>query len=997
MAAVMLAGAPLCNEAFAGDKTTVQITDTKLADGVKFVIGSNNGVLQANDEFRTVTAATIDNVEYVTIGSNVTIATPSGTSTLEEETTKAINGAAVFEVRNYKDGVFELWVKGKQFVVDASTGNAPSFSATSTTNKIVKQFVAKNGAATTKVDFKDIYTYELGAVGKKVAFGTTNKNFGLSVNESMTAADLEEYNGSSTTFNFGPDAVEGNVFEGVIPVTVKATSFTGSFSAVAGTFFVKGADKDIKALKKALAATTVVAADVEAAMKKVSVATVLNETYGINTGVPGEGYKLAMISGADFYKKEKPANPANSAFAVNEGDQLNEKDMINLTVIPEVGTPTTSPVSVYIAAVKASASDTKTYVTTVAATGAKFDKVTKPMMGDNTYFAASEFLSANMSVYNVYFTSGDQSVKDGITTEYHKYLAVTADKNTSAASAFEAIALATDDIQLDSPLAQWVATNFDGKYTLTLTNRQTARHLVLKLKATDDAGIYQIVGAPAAGSFATRIANIDDLTTTSTINEKDLAGKKIKLVKTTASKYDGFLNLSKDEMANGVVLAFTGKTATLGETTFYTTPDKATAPTKLKATQDADDAVVLNISKAKAEIESELTYATLNDKNEVVTEKIDTLVMPAYNLSYSYKTATGAAAKAIVTSEAFNLNAASGATAVDFYFQKAMDGHYVVGNVTTAPTFTNTVTGVNVANGAITTNYTNWFNNDETKFAHVDVIVLDKDERTSLAAVSRHATFVNNRGAVSLEVNKNGILEGILSAEPATFWLDTLTNGDEVSFYISKGIKAAAEETKADEAAEVRNFMYYANDSLNIFNEGSALATQNKKYMLEGTSDVKAIFRPATLAAHDSLVTVVDGKEKSLVKDALKAFQYGIVLADEEVADEYVIYSKANPSKYLYSHNGKLGFGTKAEALVVTLGEGDATANEAIAAENVAVIAGEGVVTVKGAAGKQVVVSNILGQVIANKVATSDEETIAVAAGVAVVVVDGEATKVVVK
>ena len=161
---------------------------------------------------------------------------------------------------------------------------------------------------------------------------------------------------------------------------------------------------------------------------------------------------------------------------------------------------------------------------------------------------------------------------------------------------------------------------------------------------------------------------------------------------------------------------------------------------------------------------------------------------------------------------------------------------------------------------------------------------------------------------------------------------------------------------------------------------------------------MKAIFRPATLAAHDSLVTVVDGKEKSLVKDALKAFQYGIVLADEEVADEYVIYSKANPSKYLYSHNGKLGFGTKAEALVVKLGEGDATANEAIAAENnVAVIAGEGVVTVKGAAGKQVVVSNILGQVIANKVATSDEETIAVAAGVAVVVVDGEATKVVVK
>ena len=84
--------------------------------------------------------------------------------------------------------------------------------------------------------------------------------------------------------------------------------------------------------------------------------------------------------------------------------------------------------------------------------------------------------------------------------------------------------------------------------------------------------------------------------------------------------------------------------------------------------------------------------------------------------------------------------------------------------------------------------------------------------------------------------------------------------------------------------------------------------------------------------------------------------------------------------------------------MIVKLGEGDATANEAIAAENnVAVIGGEGVVTVKGAAGKQVVVSNILGQEFANKVATSDEETFAAAVGVVVVRVDGEATKVVVK
>ena len=84
--------------------------------------------------------------------------------------------------------------------------------------------------------------------------------------------------------------------------------------------------------------------------------------------------------------------------------------------------------------------------------------------------------------------------------------------------------------------------------------------------------------------------------------------------------------------------------------------------------------------------------------------------------------------------------------------------------------------------------------------------------------------------------------------------------------------------------------------------------------------------------------------------------------------------------------------------MLVTVGEGDPTANEAIEAEaNVQVIGGQGVVTVQGAAGKVVTVANILGQTIANQVAASDNVTIAAPAGVVVVAVAGEATKVVVK
>jgi len=70
---------------------------------------------------------------------------------------------------------------------------------------------------------------------------------------------------------------------------------------------------------------------------------------------------------------------------------------------------------------------------------------------------------------------------------------------------------------------------------------------------------------------------------------------------------------------------------------------------------------------------------------------------------------------------------------------------------------------------------------------------------------------------------------------------------------------------------------------------------------------------------------------------------------------------------------------------------GNITANDEITASGVTVIAGDGQVTIMGAAGKQVVVSNILGKVVANQIITSDNATIAVPAGIVAVAVEGEA------
>ena len=80
------------------------------------------------------------------------------------------------------------------------------------------------------------------------------------------------------------------------------------------------------------------------------------------------------------------------------------------------------------------------------------------------------------------------------------------------------------------------------------------------------------------------------------------------------------------------------------------------------------------------------------------------------------------------------------------------------------------------------------------------------------------------------------------------------------------------------------------------------------------------------------------------------------------------------------------------------------TANETIesAAEaTISVVAVDGAVIVKGAEGKNVIVSTILGKVVANEVLNevlnSDNETIAAPAGIVVVSVDGESFKVAVK
>ena len=148
-------------------------------------------------------------------------------------------------------------------------------------------------------------------------------------------------------------------------------------------------------------------------------------------------------------------------------------------------------------------------------------------------------------------------------------------------------------------------------------------------------------------------------------------------------------------------------------------------------------------------------------------------------------------------------------------------------------------------------------------------------------------------------------------------------------------------------------------------------------------------------AAKDSIQLAND---KSL---SVATFAFRIAAGSEN--GDFVIEAVKNAAKepqYIRVHNGVPVLVNAIEDAAIFNVEKTSknpTANEAIAAEGVQVIGGQGVVTVQGAAGKVITVANILGQTIANQVAASDNVTIAAPAGVVVVAVEGEATKVVAK
>ena len=264
-----------------------------------------------------------------------------------------------------------------------------------------------------------------------------------------------------------------------------------------------------------------------------------------------------------------------------------------------------------------------------------------------------------------------------------------------------------------------------------------------------------------------------------------------------------------------------------------------------------------------------------------------------------------------------------------------------------------------------------------------------------------HVTLQNNTAISGDYITVNDDNEGILLNDASESFYLHVTDKDAVvpSFYISLGTgEGSTAETE-------RMFLFNPVDSVAY----PVNMDYDPNYQLS-KADTKAIFKAGTMdASRDTLTTTIKGEVRPVAELAdndntwggLNRFKFQLI----ETADLDGAYNvrqtrgsinedgtPGSETVYLASSSQKLYFTPeKAYALALHIEGVEApTANEGVSATDVKVVAYDGAINIKNAAGKNVVVSTILGQIVANEVLTSDNATISVPAGIAIVSVDGE-------
>ncbi len=590
-----------------------------------------------------------------------------------------------------------------------------------------------------------------------------------------------------------------------------------------------------------------------------------------------------------------------------------------------------------------------------------------------------KFLNENgAAIYNIQFVGGDA---DGL------YLTSAYDE-VSSTNGFENFAKGIAIADLEAPAFQYVVTKVDGN-NVTFTNRETGADFTAQLFKEEGDDTYSL--AVTTGNFdILTIQNNGDIKETKSEEKLNLAW--VKLIPATVDKFAGFLNV---EDGTKMTLTF-ARDLDPTSNKLYPVVTKTNGVYTLDNAKLTDKVEVaaqwqLNKTSDKPSYKT-YTYAYIDADDKVAYKsKGDTVAYYTYNFEYVNDGLTSGRYLKNAGVNYYELGNESDAQS--FIMFENADGSYNVKDVYESAYAMNTTKAE--ADGAYM--YRKQIS-QEIKATDIKVYLVQDAPEVSLSADASYVTLKSELGNyVAMTGERDGI---IVNNDPVTFRVFATDLKSVVpSFYVTTG-------WNAEDGS--RMFLFNPADSVNYY---VGAGKYDKEYQwAENTT--KAIFKSGVLnASLDTLTTSIKGKEVNIamkadnagVQGGLDYFKYQIVLADAAEADDlYIIRTLADVKdgyRYLYSINDKLCWtNNRSQALKFYIDNVEApTANEAISAGNVVVAGTNGAVVVKGAEGKNVIVSTILGKVVANEVVSSDNAQIATPAGIVVVSVDGESFKVVVK
>ena len=610
---------------------------------------------------------------------------------------------------------------------------------------------------------------------------------------------------------------------------------------------------------------------------------------------------------------------------------------------------------------------------------------------------ALDWLNTNgMAAYNIQFVNTEDEVAEDM------YLYCPAYGN-------EAYAKGAKFVDLGAPETQFVITDVNtDDNSLTFTNRANNKQsLTVKLYEEAD-GVYSIAVAEddqANDNFT--VISVDNKGNLNKGVTLDIHGMWAKIIPATVDKFAGAWDV--DNLTEVTMLFARDNTPTSNKLYVHVNPENEVA---LNVSNKLSDAVQFQLVKDEKPTYITNIYAYKSGDQVLYKSQGDTVAYYTYKLQ-AYKDGVAQENKYLTwNSSDYNLNS----TGDNFIIKYNADAEDAVNLIKVDPsstegkrtgydrtTFvavngwnTNRDKGIeafndkNIVNGTIT---------EALQANDVKTYLKIESPEVTLDPKSTYVTMKSDMGVyITMQEDSRDAI--VVSNEPMTIRLFVTDADRQVpNFLVATGY---------DNASKERMFLFNPTDSVNYL---VAEGDYDKEYQWgEGLN--KAIFKKAYLneaeAAHDTLFTEIKGKNVAVsnnadnnknVQGGLDKFKFQIVLAE----DEDNLYWIRQNGEYLTSVNGKLAFSGdllyRPQALKVEVTDTDMpTANESInAAEAVKVVATNGAVIVKGAEGKNVVVSTILGKVVANEVLNSDNETIAAPAGIVVVSVDGESFKVAVK